>query len=268
VKNKVDYRGRTALITGASAGIGAAFAKGLANRGCNVVLVARRGDRLKQLGAELERNHGITATPITADLSANDAPASIYAAVQAQGIQIDILVNNAGFGIYGRFETFDPARDHDLIMVNVAAYVGLTHQFLPDMISRSDGAIINVSSAAAFQTLPYQITYAASKAFVQSFSDGLWAENRETGIRVISCAPAATDTEYFEVIGNDKEARFGPKRPPEGVVADTLHALDRGRMYTVVGAPWKVMANVPRLLPRTTYAKICERMTRPRTSNA
>ncbi|MFF5079387.1 SDR family NAD(P)-dependent oxidoreductase [Actinoplanes sp. NPDC000266] len=268
MKYQVDYRGRTALITGASAGIGAAFARGLAARGCDVVLVARREDRLKALAAEVEQNNAVTATVVAADLSANDAPARIFHEVQAQGIQTDILVNNAGFGIYGRFETFDPARDLDLVMVNVAAYVGMTHQFLPGMIERGDGVVINVSSAAAFQALPYQITYAASKAFVQSFSDGLWAENQGSGVRVVSCAPAATDTEYFEVIGNDEEARFGPKRPPEGVVADTLRALDRGRMYTVVGAPWKVMANVPRLLPRTTYAKICERMTRPRRAAA
>ena len=264
MKRKITYRGRTALITGASSGIGAAFAAALAGRGCDVILVARRESRLERLAEDLQRAHGITATVVAADLSRADAPAIVRTAVNDRGLPVDILVNNAGFATYGRFESIDPATEQDMIMVNVAAYVGLVHEFLPQMIDHRDGVIINVSSGAAFQPIPYQITYAATKAFVQSFSDGLWAENRTTCVRVVSCAPSATDTEYFDVLGGHEEARFGPARPPENVVAATLSALERGRMHTVVGAPWKVVANVPRFLPRAAYARISERLTRPR----
>jgi uncharacterized protein len=262
--SKIRYAGRTALITGASSGIGAAFARGLAARGSNVVLVARREVRLKELAAELERAHGVTAHTVVADLTDGDSYAAVHAATEGLGLRVDTLVNNAGFGAYGRFETVDAAREHDMIMVNVAAYVGLTRWYLPQMIARRDGIIVNVSSGAAFQPMPHQIVYGASKAFVQSFSEGLWAENHKNGVRVVAPVPFATDTEYFDVVGNHKEAKFGKPVPPSAVVDATVRALDRGKMYTVVGSSPKLMVNLPRLLPRTTYANLLVGMTRPR----
>jgi short-subunit dehydrogenase len=130
------------------------------------------------------------------------------------------------------------------------------------MIAARDGIIINVSSGAAFQPMPNQIMYGATKAFVQSFSEGLWAENRRNGVRVVAPVPFATDTEYFDVVGNHKEAKFGKPVPPAAVVDATVRALDRGKMYTVIGASSKVIVNMPRLLPRTTYANLLEGMTR------
>ena len=262
--SKVRHAGRTALITGASSGIGAAFVRGLAARGSNVVLVARREQRLTELAAEVEREHGVTAHVVVADLTDEGAFTAVHEATGRLGLRVDTLVNNAGFGAYGRFETVDAAREHDMIMVNVAAYVGLTRRYLPRMIAGRDGVVINVSSGAAFPPMPHQAVYAASKAFVQSFSEALWAENRKSGVRVVAAVPFATDTEYFDVVGNHKEAKFGKAVPPANVVDATVRALDRGRMYTVIGSSSKMMVNVPRLLPRTAYVNLVEGMTRPR----
>jgi hypothetical protein len=258
------YAGRTALVTGASSGIGAAFARELAVRGCNLVLVARREHRLTDLAGELERAHGITAHVVAADLARPGAVAEIRSRTDALNVRVDMLVNNAGFGTYGRYETIDPNADHDQVMVNVAAIVDLTHAYLPGMVERRDGLVINVSSAGAFQPLAHQAVYAASKAFTQSFSEALWAENRERGVRVVAVCPAATDTEYFDVLGNDEEARFGPKAPPQGVVAAALAAVERNRPLVVVGLRWKLTALMPRFLPRATMAKVGEGMTRPK----
>jgi hypothetical protein len=260
----MKYTGRTALVTGASSGIGAAFARELAGRGCALVLVARREDRLKALAHELESAHPIKVYVVPADLSRPEAAAGVRAETDKLGLRVDMLVNNAGFATYGPFETIDPVRDHDQVMVNVAAVVALTHVYLPGMVERRDGAVINISSAGAFQPMPYQAVYAASKAFLQSFSEALWAENRHRGVRVVACCPAATDTEYFEVLGNEEEARFGAKRPPSGVVNAALHALERNRLSVIVGLPWKLTALAPRFLPRATVAKISERTTRPK----
>ena len=260
----MDYKGRTAVVTGASSGIGAAFARELAARGADLVLVARREQRLKELAAELERVHGVVAHVIPADLSTENVATKVRAATDALGLQVDVLVNNAGFGVYGTYESIDPIRDHQQAMVLVMAVVDLTHAYLPDMVSRGDGAIINVASGSSFQPMPYQAVYAASKAFQLSLNDALWAENRTRGVHVVACCPAATDTEFFEVIGNDDQVRFGAKRPPEDVVRATLRALDRGRASVSIGLRWKLMAALPRLLPRTTMANMVASMTRPR----
>jgi short-subunit dehydrogenase len=256
----MEYRGRTAIVTGASSGIGAAFARELSARGCRVVLVARREQRLKQLASELG-----DAYVLPADLSQEGAAAAIRSETDALGLRVDILVNNAGFATYGSYEAIDPKRDHALVMVNAASVVDLTHAYLPDMVAAGSGAIINVSSAAAFQPMPYQATYAASKAFVQSLSEALWAENHARGVRVVAVCPSATDTEYFEALGGAEEAQIGPKRPPAGVVRDALRAVDRDRPHVVVGYPWKLTALIPRLLPRTAVARVGERLMRPRT---
>lgn len=259
----MEYKGRTALVTGASAGIGAAFARELAARGADLILVARREQRLKELATELERLHGVVAHVVTADLSSENAATDVRAATDALGLRVDVLVNNAGFGAYGRYESIDPIRDHEQAMVLVMAVVDLTHAYLPDMVGRGDGAIINVASGASFQPMPYQAVYAAAKAFQLSLSDALWAENRTRGVHVVACCPAATDTEFFDVIGNDEQVRFGAKRPPQDVVRATLRALDQGRSSVSIGLRWKLMAQLPRLLPRAIMANMVGSMTRP-----
>ena len=259
----MNYRGRVALVTGASSGIGAAFARDLAARGCELVLVARRERRLTELAGEIE-GHGGRAYVVVADLSDPAAAATVHAATDQLGLHVDILVNNAGFATYGPFDTIDPDLDHAMVMVNAAAVVNLTHRYLPAMLTKGRGAVVNVSSVGAFQPVPYQAVYGASKAFVESFSEALWAEYRTRGIRVVACCPSATDTEYFQVLGNEDEALLGPKGSPEGVVRASLRALERNRPHVVVGYPWKVVAMAPRFFPRATMARLSERITRPK----
>jgi uncharacterized protein len=181
------YQGKTALITGASSGIGRAFAHALARRGMSVVLVARSEERLRALATELSQRYSVRAEVIPADLSQEDAIRQIQLEVQQRGLVIDLLVNNAGFATNGYFETLSPERDHDQVMVDVTSGVDLTHAFVPALLERSSGAaIINVASTAGFQPLPYMAVYGASKAFVLSFSQALAEEYRMHGLRVLA----------------------------------------------------------------------------------
>ncbi len=201
------YRGKTALVTGASAGIGAEFARALAARGSDVILVARSQERLRALADELARDFGVRAEVIAADLTRADAARDLYAEAEVRGLTVDLLINNAGFGTHGPFETLAPARDHAEVMLNVAAVVDLTHLFLPAMLKRGDGAVINVASTASFQPVPYMAVYGATKAFVLSFSEALWAECRGRGVRVLALCPGTTATEFFDVVGTQDAGR-------------------------------------------------------------
>ncbi len=259
----IDYRNRTALVTGASMGIGAAFARELAARGANVVLVARSTGKLRELAAELARSYAVGAEVVATDLSKPGAAKSVFDAVVARGLHVDFLVNNAGFGTYGRFDELPGARQLDEIMLNCAALVGLTHAFLPGMVSRGSGGVINVASTAAFQPVPYMAVYGATKAFVLSFSEALWAENRARGVRVLALCPGATETPFFEVVGA-AEASLGRREKPELVVARALKALDAGRSHQISGTNNYLTAQAARFLPRATVAKATERMMRPR----
>ncbi len=257
-----QYQGKTALITGASAGIGAEFARALAARGVNVILVARSEGRLRALADDLTRDHGVRAEVVAADLTRVGAAEELRAAVDARGLAVDLLVNNAAFGTHGPFEALAPARDHDEVILNVAAVVDLTHLFLPAMLARGDGAVVNVASLAAFFPAPYMAVYGATKAFVLSFSEALWAECRGRGVRVLALCPGATATEFFDVMGTDGGVR-GPKRAPARVVETGLRALDRGRSYAVDGRANYLTAQAPRVMPRGLVARLMERMTRP-----
>lgn len=262
-----DYRGGAALITGASSGIGEAFAHELATRGMSVVLVARSEGRLHTLAASLVRDHGVRAEVIVADMSEPGAAQAILAETQARDVRVHLLVNNAGFATYGPFDTLDPARDHEEVQVNVAAVVSMAHAFLPQMIERGAGGIINLASTAAFQPLPYMAVYGASKAFVLSFSEALWAENRTRGVRVLALCPGATKTAFFDVAGNG-EASLGSLDTPEHAVMMALRALERGRNYTISGpnALNYILANGSRCAPRWIATRAAGKMLRPRTS--
>ncbi len=258
-----QYQGKTALVTGASAGIGTAFARALAARGTNVILVARSEDRLRALADELARDHGVRAEVVAADLTRAGAARGLYDEVGRRSLAVDLLVNNAGFGTYGPFETLAPERDHDEVALNVAAVVDLTHLFLPAMLAKGDGAVVNVASVAAFMPGPYSAVYGATKAFALSFSEALWAECRGRGVRVLALCPGATATEFFDVLGTDAGAR-GAKRAPAQVVETGLRALERGRPYAVDGRANYLMVQVPRVVPRGLAARLVARATRPR----
>ncbi|AGH84792.1 SDR family NAD(P)-dependent oxidoreductase [Ralstonia nicotianae] len=263
MKSCFDFRGKTALITGASSGIGREFAYALAKRGAKLLLVARSRDKLHDLTAELRRDYACDADFLTVDLSATDAVPTLAHLLKATGTVVDVLINNAGFATYGRFETIPWTRQRDEVLVNCMAAIELTHLLLPGMQARSDGAVINVASTAAFQPDPYMAIYGATKAFLLSFSEAVWAENRHRGIRVLALCPGATQTGFFDVVGA-KEAAVGAPMPAASVVQDALWALDRNRSYRIVGTQNRLLANLQRLLSREMSARLVEKILRPR----
>ncbi|MBC1197139.1 SDR family oxidoreductase, partial [Microcystis aeruginosa BLCCF158] len=190
---------KTALITGASTGIGVVFARQLAQRQMELILVARSRDKLEQLAAELEEQYGVKVTVIVQDMTVAGAGKLVYDTVNQKGINVDLLVNNAGFGDYGAFSEQDLARQLEMIQLNNLVLVELSHYFLRPMLAGAGGAIINVASIAGFQPLPYLSVYAATKAFVLSFSESLWAENKDKGVEILALCPGPTESNFFEV---------------------------------------------------------------------
>lgn len=247
------YRNKTALVTGASSGIGETFVRALAARGMHVVLVARSEERLRALASEISRDYDVRAEVLAADLSQPQMVQLVSEEVERRGLVIDLLVNNAGFATHGAFETLLLERDHQEIMVNIAALVDLTHAFVPSMIARGGGAVINVSSTAGFQPLPYMAVYGASKAFVLSFSLALSQEYRQRGLRVLALCPGATQTAFFDVVGTD-DASVGRRRTSEQVVATGLRALEQGRSVVIDGQANALLARLTRQLPLTLAA--------------
>ncbi len=256
------YTGKTALITGASSGIGAEFARVLAGRGMNVVLVARSEGRLTALAETLHARHGVRAEVVTADLSRAGAAAALHAETEKRSRQIDMLVNNAGFGTYGPFETLDAGRDHEEVMLNVAAVVDLCHAYLPVMAQRGEGAVLNVASTAGFQPTPYMAVYGATKAFVLSFSEALWAEYRGRGVRVSALCPGPTTTPFFDVVGSE-EGTVGVRRTVAQAVATGLRAVEASRPSAVDGLANTLLAQTARFTPRAVMALLSRQTLRP-----
>src|SRR3954471_7178283 len=236
-----------ALVTGASSGIGAEFAKQLSGRGYEVILVARRADRLEQLAAQLPGPAHVVACDLASDAD------SLPAKVAELGIGVDLLVNNAGFGTHGHFIEIDPARDAEQVRLNCEALVTLTHAFLPAMVERRRGGVITVASTAGMQPLPYEATYSASKAFARTFSDALSAELRGTGVRALCVNPGPVPTEWQQVAGYAPD--YLPPVPGKisaaQVASESLRAFERGRR-TIIPGPvirWYMRINGPAPLP-------------------
>src|SRR5882672_10398901 len=251
----------TTLITGASSGIGEAFARKLAARGHNLLLVARSEDKLITLCNELGRARSIRAQYVAIDLTEPEAPARLFEETKTRDLQIDFLINNAGFGSLGDFAKLDLAHELKMIDLNVRALVELTHRFLAPMRERKGGAIINVASTAAFQPVPFMATYAATKAFVLSFSEALWEENRQYGIKVMALCPGVTDTNFFEAArGHKPPARVS--QTPEEVVDAALRGLARGKSHVISGWTNFLMTQSERLAPRSLITRVAGRMMR------
>jgi short-subunit dehydrogenase len=250
----------TALITGASSGIGEQFARQLAARGHPVVLVARRTDRLERLATELPTD----AHAVPCDL-ATDA-ASLQDRVAELGVEVDLLVNNAGFGTSGPFLDHDPRRDAEQVRVNCEAIVVLAHAFLPGMVERGRGGIINVASSAGMQPIPYESVYAATKAFAISFTDALHTELRGSGVRVLAVNPGPVPTEWQEVAGygTDRVAVVPGQISAEQVVREALAAYDRGRRSVIPGRAIRWFIRATRPSPRAIQLRVTERLYRPR----
>jgi hypothetical protein len=245
-----------ALVTGASGGIGEALARRLAARGCHLVLVARTGPALEKLAAELSAAHGVEAEVLPADLTTEDGVAAVAARlVEGGGAPVDLLVNNAGYGTAGRFAELDPVRVAGEVRLNVLALVRLTSAAVPGMVARGGGAVLNVSSVAGLQPIPNMATYAATKAFVTSFSESLHEELRPRGVSVTAVLPGFTKTGF--------QARAGVSRLPTwawmdaGRVADdALAATAAGRAVCIPGLAWKALSALTRPLPRTLIRRV------------
>ena len=252
----------TALITGASAGIGKAFAEELAARNTNLVLVARSEEKLNEQASKLHEKYKIQVDVIVKDLTEPDAAGFVFDATKAKGLTIDLLINNAGFGDYGDFAERDGERQVKMVQLNVLALVDLTHKFLPEMRQRRSGNIINLSSISAFQPIPYLSVYAASKAFILSFSQALWAENRNYGIRVLVVCPGPIETNFFAE-ANFPAALAGKASKVtsvELVARESLKALARGASTVVIGGFGShFITRLSRFVPRQTLVSILEK---------
>src|SRR5262249_2346197 len=227
-------------------------------------LVARSKDKLESLASELERAHGVRAHVLEADLSLPRAAEGLRERLRALDGTVDVLINAAGFATYGAFETSPLARQREEIALNCAGLVEVTHAFLPGMVARKRGGVINVASTAAFQPVPYMAIYGATKAFVLSFSEALWAENRGRGVRVLALCPGATETPFFDVVAAPEASVGRAREKPEVVVARALKAFERGRSYVVSGTMNYVMAHAGRGFPRATVAAMTAQVMRPR----
>lgn len=260
-----DYKGKTALITGASGGIGEEFARQLAARGMDLILVARSEDKLRALAQQLAQQHGIKAQAIPADLGISGAAQRLLDVCTAQQLRVDLLVNNAGSGTFGKFEEIPAERDHQLIQLNIAAVSDMAHLFIPPMLQRGEGAVINVASSASFQPTPYFAVYGASKAFVLSLSESLWALYRRRGVRVMALCPGPVATGFFEATqSNIAEVKmFQLTMTPQQVVSGGLKAFERGRCTYIPGWMNRLMAFSPRTGPRWLTALVSERLMRP-----
>ena len=247
----------TALITGASSGIGEEFARQLAARGYDLILVARRKDRLEQLAEELPTKAAVIECDLGSE--ADKLPGK----VKGRKLQVDLLVNNAGFGTRGRFTDIDGKRDAEMVRVNCEAVVILTHAFVPGMIDRGKGGVITVASTAGMQPLPYETTYGASKAFAISFMEAHSMELRETGVKCLVVNPGPVKTEWQDVAGYDENTRIVPGMiDAQKCVRHSLRAYDRGKRSVIPGnmMPWVMRATVA---PKPVKLPVSERIYRP-----
>jgi uncharacterized protein len=248
----------TALVTGASSGIGEDLARLLAAGGRDVVLLARSADKLQAMASQLSAAHGIAATVLAADLSDAGATAQIARTLSARGTTIDILVNNAGFGTAGTFAAEDPHAQEDMLQVNVVALTALTRAFLPGMLERKRGRILNVASTAAFQPGPFMTVYYASKAYVLSFSEALAEETAGTGVTVTCLCPGPTHTGFQSRAHVEKSRLFKLARPMQSsdVARAGYDAMLAGRRLVIPGAMNKIGAQSVRITPRALTLKL------------
>jgi short-subunit dehydrogenase len=251
-----------ALITGASMGLGAEFARLLASEGYDLVLTARGAERMATLKKEVENLHGVTAHVLVADLTDPRAPVAIHDHLQDAGIEIDVLVNNAGFGMHGKFHETDLQTELDMVQVNVVALMHLTKLFARDMVRRRRGRIVNVASTAAFQPGPLQSVYYATKAFVLHFSEAVGNELRGTGVTVTALCPGPTPTGFQARahVGNPRGLRMMMRVSPEAVVRAGYNGMKKGRAVVIPGMLNNVLAFMTRLMPRALVTGIVRRL--------
>ena len=250
---------QTALITGSSGGIGEEFARRFAERGTNLILVARRADKLEQLRTELlGRNPALAVDVLSADLSVPGSAAELAAGVDGLGRTVDILVNNAGVGLHGDFAGQDRAANAAQIQLNCVTLVELTALYLPAMVRAGHGMVINVASTAGFQPTPGMAVYGATKAFVLSFTESLWQETKSTGVRVFALCPGATETEFFSRTG--EEFLTSGRQTSQQVVEVAMAAIDKSTPTVISGLRNAILANGYRIAPRRVMLEVAQRI--------
>ena len=260
----IRYQDGWAVVTGASSGFGRGLAAGLADRGMSLVLTGRDEARLNEAADQIRRASGVNVETVVADLSTQAGVSALLHHVG--GRPIEVLVNNAGFGSYGPFAEGDSDREAEEVAVNVGAVITLARAFLPGMLARGSGGILNVASTIAFQPAPYQAVYGASKAFVLSFSQALWAEARASGVAVTALCPGATRTGFVDAMGAAEAghtAIYSRLGEPEPVIEAGLRALDNGKAVVIPGVRNKVIAAGVRFVPRQALTRISARLLRP-----
>ena len=254
---------KATLITGASGGIGEAFARRLAEEKHNLVLVARSENKLHALCDALMLEHKITAHYVALDLNTPEADRMLFEETERGGFEIDWLINNAGFGSMGDFAELELERELEMIGLNVMALVALTHRYLPAMRERRGGVIINVSSTASFQPIPFMATYAATKAFVTSFSEAIAEENRQFGITVTALCPGPTDTNFFDAAGAEPFRAKGIQTPEE-VVEVALDGVSRGKQHVISGWTNYLGARLGNFVPNSVITRVIANVLRPK----
>ncbi len=255
--------GRTALITGASSGLGADFARQLAERGCHLILVARREDRLQSLRQEITARHPVTVDVIPLDLGELDAPATLHRQIADLGRQVDVLINNAGFALHGHFLDVSWEREQEMLILNIVTVAHLTRLFVQDMVARDFGYVLQIASTGAYQPTPTYAGYAATKAFVLNYGEAISYELRHTNVQVTVLAPGATETEFFDVSGQKSSLyqRWAMMDSP-GVVRTGLDAMLAGRPSVVAGTANALAVWMNRLTPRRWSTAIAARLMR------
>lgn len=254
----IDYVGKTALITGASSGIGEQFARALADRGANLILVARRTDRLASLAAEIESSTKSKVTTVTLDLSQPSSAAELVKILADKKAVIDVLINNAGFGTNSRLQNQDLNRLRQEIGLNVTTLTELTASFLPQMLDRDSGIIINIASTAAYQAVPGMSVYAATKAFVLSLTEALWGELRGTKVHALAVSPGATATEFFDIAG----VAGSNMAPATDVVKQALTELDKPNPgpSIIIGSRNRLLTSVTKFASRKQVIAVAASM--------
>ena len=248
---------KTALITGASSGIGKEFARIHAEHGGDLVIVARNYDKLNSLKAELEQAHNIRVTVIDKDLVKPGAAEEVYKKVKKSGIEIDYLINNAGFGGWGKFHEREWEKDRAMIDLNITALTALTRFFLPDFVKRNSGKILNVSSTASLMPGPLQAVYYATKAYVSYFSNAIAEELSDTEITVTALLPGATDTGFASVSGMEKTSLFAKTTSPRVVAEDGYNGMLKGKLNVISGLTFsqKILTSIIPFMPRKIVLK-------------
>ncbi|HEY0601788.1 MAG TPA: SDR family oxidoreductase [Herpetosiphonaceae bacterium] len=256
-----NLRGRTALVTGASSGLGVDFARHLAARGCNLILVARRENQLRAVQEEIRRRYGVDVQIIPMDLATDDAPQALYDQIKAAGKQVDVLINNAGYGLYGQFTEIEWEREKNMLELDIITLMHLTKLFVKDMVARNFGFILLVSSIGAYQPSPLYASYSAAKSFVLNFGEALSYELRKTNVRCTVISPGITATEFLKVSGQQASLyqRLAMMKS-EDVTRIGIESMLKGKPSVVPGRLNTLSVWSNRLLPRRLSAAVAYRL--------